>query len=78
MIAAANAWRSGLGNKVPSAFQPEEADLRAHVKTAPRCWAIFNATVLDFDYVARQKIAQAQHLNWFIVEQLPGRAAGAV
>ena len=30
--------------------------------------ANFNA--LPFDYVARQKI-QGQHLNWFIVEQLP-------
>ena len=31
-------------------------------------FANFNA--LPFDYVARQKI-QGQHLNWFIVEQLP-------
>ena len=38
-------------------------------------FANFNA--LPFDYVARQKI-QGQHLNWFIVEQLPSRPAGSL
>ena len=37
------------------------------VSAASLC-ANFNA--IPFDYVARQKI-QGQHLNWFIVEQLP-------
>ena len=35
----------------------------------PRLLANFNA-IIPFDYVARQKV-QGQHLNWFIVEQLP-------
>ncbi|MFX8597221.1 helix-turn-helix domain-containing protein, partial [Acinetobacter baumannii] len=29
-----------------------------------------NLNAIAFDYVARQKV-QGQHLNWFIVEQLP-------
>lgn len=32
--------------------------------------AVANLNAIPFDYVARQKI-QGQHLNWFIVEQLP-------
>jgi hypothetical protein len=38
----------------------------------PRDFAVFltNLNSLAFDFVARQKI-QGQHLNWYIVEQLP-------
>ena len=54
---------SGVGNTLPivTADWPSGADAALLV-------ANFNAVV--FDYVARQKI-QGQHLNWFIVEQLP-------
>jgi hypothetical protein len=50
------------------------------VEWAPLLLANFNSLV--FDYCARQKI-QGQHLNWYIVEELPvvplnryGRAFG--
>ena len=54
---------SGVGNTLPivSADWYGGAD-------AACLLANFNAVL--FDYVARQKI-QGQHLNWFIVEQLP-------
>ncbi len=54
---------SGVGNTLPivAADWGSGADAALLV-------ANFNAVV--FDYVARQKI-QGQHLNWFIVEQLP-------
>ncbi len=54
---------SGVGNTLPivSADWYGGADAACLV-------ANFNAVL--FDYVARQKI-QGQHLNWFIVEQLP-------
>ena len=53
----------GVGNTLPivSTDGPIATD-------AALLFANFNA--LPFDYVARQKI-QGQHLNWFIVEQLP-------
>ena len=54
---------SGAGNTLPivSIDGPAAAD-------AALLLANFDA--VPFDYVARQKI-QGQHLNWFIVEQLP-------
>ena len=54
---------SGVGNTLPivSIDGPAAAD-------AALLLANFDA--VPFDYVARQKI-QGQHLNWFIVEQLP-------
>ncbi len=45
-----------------------KARIEWHRRNAFLLLANFNAIVLDF--VARQKI-QGQHLNWFIVEQLP-------
>lgn len=42
--------------------------VREFKRTAPLLLANLNAVALDF--VARQKV-QGQHLNWFIVEQLP-------
>ena len=54
---------SGVGNTLPIVA----ADWRSGADAALLV-ANFNAVV--FDYVARQKI-QGQHLNWFIVEQLP-------
>ena len=54
---------SGVGNTLPIVT----ADWRSG-GDATLLVANFNAVV--FDYVARQKI-QGQHLNWFIVEQLP-------
>ena len=55
--------RSGAGNTLPvlsleNASRPSAALLLANLNSIP------------FDYVARQKI-QGQHLNWYIIEQLP-------
>jgi hypothetical protein len=63
MIAAAIP-RSGVGNTLPlllpsgPQFQGRAAEIVA------------NLNAFAFDFVARQKV-QGQHLNWFIVEQLP-------
>ena len=53
---------SGVGNTLPIVSTDGQAAVDAIML------ANFNA--IPFDYVARQKI-QGQHLNWFIVEQLP-------
>ena len=49
----------GAGNMLPILAMEEDADL---------ILANLNSVVLD--YIARQKV-QGQHLNWYIVEQLP-------
>ncbi|MDE2866944.1 MAG: Eco57I restriction-modification methylase domain-containing protein [Gemmatimonadota bacterium] len=54
---------SGVGNTLPIVTADRHSGADAALLVAN-----FNAVV--FDYVARQKI-QGQHLNWFIVEQLP-------
>ena len=54
---------SGVGNTLPVV----SADWHGGADAA--C-LLANFNALLFDYVARQKI-QGQHLNWFIVEQLP-------
>ena len=54
---------SGVGNTLPIV----STDGQSAVDAASLC-ANFNA--IPFDYIARQKI-QGQHLNWFIIEQLP-------
>ena len=54
---------SGVGNTLPIV----SADWRAEAGGA---LLLANLNAIVFDYVARQKI-QGQHLNWFIVEQLP-------
>lgn len=64
MIAALVPY-SGVGNTLPLIAQE---DGKFYNDWAPLLAANFNA--IPFDYVARQKV-QGQHLNWFIVEQLP-------
>ena len=54
---------SGVGNTLPIV----SIDGRA---AADAALLLANFDTVPFDYVARQKI-QGQHLNWFIVEQLP-------
>ncbi|MCY4399675.1 MAG: restriction endonuclease [Gemmatimonadetes bacterium] len=55
--------RCGVGNTLPIV----SADWYGGADAA--C-LVANLNAVPFDYVARQKI-QGQHLNWFIVEQLP-------
>ena len=54
---------SGVGNTLPIVSTDGHAAVDAALLLA-------NLNAIPFDYVARQKI-QGQHLNWFIVEQLP-------
>ena len=54
---------SGVGNTLPIVSADGQAAVDAAIMLA-------NFNAIPFDYVARQKI-QGQHLNWFIVEQLP-------
>ena len=57
---------SGAGNTFPILLPGGDRD--AFISAAPLMLANLNAVPLD--YVARQKV-QGQHLNWYIVEQLP-------
>ena len=57
---------SGVGNTFPILLPDDERE--SFVFAAPLLLANLNAVPLD--YVARQKV-QGQHLNWYIVEQLP-------
>ena len=54
---------SGVGNTLPIISTEGHAAVDAALLLA-------NFNTVPFDYVARQKI-QGQHLNWYIVEQLP-------
>ena len=47
-------------------------ELTEHAEGLPLGYALFlaNMDCVVFDFIARQKV-QGQHLNWFIVEQLP-------
>ena len=54
---------SGVGNTLPIVSTDGKAATDVSLLLA-------NFNAIPFDYVARQKI-QGQHLNWFIVEQLP-------
>ena len=65
-IIAAAIPRSGAGNTFPILVPDGNRD--AFLTAAPLMLANLNAAPLD--YVARQKV-QGQHLNWYIVEQLP-------
>ena len=58
--------RSGVGNTLPLIL-PGAGEL-----PPATFWALAaaNLNALVFDFIARQKV-QSQHLNWFIVEQLP-------
>jgi len=59
---------AGMGNTLPFLHPAVNGDAQQYVKHAPLLLANFNA--FAFDFVARQKV-QGQHLNWFVVEQLP-------
>ncbi|MGH6795134.1 MAG: Eco57I restriction-modification methylase domain-containing protein, partial [Methylocella sp.] len=58
---------SGVGNTLPIILNQQER-ISIHARVASLYVANLNAFVFDFN--ARQKI-QGQHLNWYIVEQLP-------
>ena len=60
---AAFAPAAGLGNTLPILASEDLAAGSASLLLA-------NLNSIPFDFVARQKI-QGQHLNWFILEQLP-------
>lgn len=72
MIAAAIP-ASGVGNTLP-VIMPENDDTTWYHSNGPL--ALANVNSVMFDFVARQKV-QGQHLNWFIVEQLPVIPAAA-
>ncbi|MCY3783077.1 MAG: restriction endonuclease, partial [Chloroflexi bacterium] len=59
--------RSGVGNTLPLLI-PDPADVHDYRESACLWVACMNS--FAFDFIARQKV-QGQHLNWFIVEQLP-------
>ncbi len=59
---------AGLGNTLPVLWPTDDESLAAYPKVSALLLANFCSMALD--YVARQKV-QGQHLNWFVVEQLP-------
>ena len=59
--------RSGVGNTLPL-LMPDTDDVRSYQENAWLWTPCLNSFALDF--IARQKV-QGQHLNWFVVEQLP-------
>jgi hypothetical protein len=59
---------AGFGNTLPILRPEVGADPAEYIAFAPLLLA--NFACMAFDYVARQKV-QGQHLNWFVVEQLP-------
>ena len=59
--------RSACGNTLPI-LTPDGVETAAYRENACLLAACLNSFALD--YVARQKV-QGQHLNWFVVEQLP-------
>ena len=63
---------SGFGNTLPLLLPPRKK-LSAYRQRAWLLAACLNS--MAFDFVARQKV-QGQHLNWFVVEQLPVVAHG--
>ena len=66
--------RSGVGNTLPILTPGTTGSSGSYAEAAWLLTANFNS--LAFDFVARQKV-QGQHLNWFIVEQLPVIASEA-
>ena len=58
---------TGVGNTLPLVLS-DEPESKLSADSIATMLANMNAII--FDFVARQKI-QGQHLNWFIVEQLP-------
>ncbi len=59
--------RSGFGNTLPL-LMPDASGVAAYRENAWLWAGCLNS--FAFDFVARQKV-QGQHLNWFVVEQLP-------
>ena len=59
--------RSGFGNTLPL-LMPDAVDIATYRENVWLLATCLNSFALDF--VGRQKV-QGQHLNWFIVEQLP-------
>ena len=59
--------RSGVGNTLPLLTVPDD-DIDQYKRNTPLLTACLNSFV--YDYVARQKV-QGQHLNLYIVEQIP-------
>ncbi len=58
---------SGVGNTLPLVLRDES---EGHLSASDAAIYAANMNAVVFDFVARQKI-QGQHLNWYIVEQLP-------
>jgi hypothetical protein len=59
---------AALGNTLPALMPEGPCECADYGRSVALLLANLNS--LAFDYVARQKV-QGQHLNWFIVEQLP-------
>lgn len=59
---------TALGNTLPAILPDVPSSAATYSSNAPLWLGNLNSLILD--YVARQKV-QGQHLNWFIVEQLP-------
>ncbi len=59
---------SGVGNTL-GMILGDDTDSRFFPKPSTAC-LLGNLNAIFFDYLSRQKI-QGQHLNWYIVEQLP-------
>lgn len=59
---------AGYGNTLPVLWPDGELAALTYARTASLLLA--NLASLAFDFVAKQKV-QGQHLNWFILEQLP-------
>ena len=64
--------RSACGNTLPL-LMPDSIEIDSYVGNAWLLMACLNS--FAFDFVARQKV-QGQHLNWYLVEQLPVLTAG--
>ena len=58
----------GFGNTLPILLPADTKARDTYARSASLLLA--NLSCLAFDFVARQKV-QGQHLNWFVVEQLP-------
>ena len=65
--------RSGVGNTLPLLMSVAD-DVGSYQENACLWLGCLNS--FAFDFVARQKV-QGQHLNWFVVEQLPVPTADA-
>ena len=64
--------RAGFGNTLP--LLVPQMTMAPPLQARMAALLLANLASLPFDYVARQKV-QGQHLNWFVLEQLPVIAA---